>query len=693
MPGLIGLDFETYGAVSLPRHGLARYLADETFRPLIASVAWADGYQVSRVTFDFVDGWDKARRDLIAAIGHDTVVAHNAPFEQWVLYHLGIELPSSRFCDSAVVARAAGAGGRLEAAAPQLLGVDKMVEGKDLMRLFSMPGKYQERNGTPGFDGAVVDDHPVEWADAELGLRIVQRYLQRLTPQEMEYQAITMDMNFTGWPVDLASVEEMHRRYLENQQMALAHFRATCGAADLNLNSLKQLKEWCADRGIKATSFDEKHVASLLKRLHNKLITLDMKDPKWANYVQVQELLRTKQILGGSSLKKLQVILDTVVQDKQNPYGFRLADQYLHCGAGQSLRTTGRSVQMQNLKRLSTVADMAELEDEVSVWDNGRLAENLRQVFTSSDLFGRLIVGDFASVESRGLAWQAGEEWKLQAYRKGEDIYKTLATKFFGVEYERITPEQRQAGKVGELACGYGAAGEAVRAFAANMGVELSEGEATKIVVDWRAANPATLNYWYRLDDMLKSVVQHDRVEYFYLPDDMVLRFNRVRTPDSLLQQDRKVCSIQMSVLDSKSKPVMRRYFLGCHQVGRNIRYYRPSDRKTGDLWKAGYVDPKTKQYRFYELYGGKIAGILTQSLCREIFFGVLKNVHQWVSTLGGQVAVVGQFHDEIVLDWKSGALSLEGATAELRRLMSDSGMFASFPLAAAVKSDYRYIK
>ena len=699
MPGLIGLDFETYGAVNLRQHGLARYIKDATFTPLIASVAWKDGYDYSTKTFDFVDDWNKAKRGLVAAIGGDEVVAHNAPFEQWVLYSLGIDLPSSRFVDSAVVARAAGAGSRLEAAAPQLLGIDKMAAGADLMKIFSMPGKYQTEKRLL-FEDQVIVDHPDEWEkykeycelDALLGLRIVNEYLQRLTPQEMEYQAITMDMNYTGWPVDLHAVEQMHARYLANRELAEAHFRATCDAPDLNLNSLKQLKEWCADRGIKASSFDEKHVASLTKRLHNKLIGMDMTDPKWGGYVQVQELLRTKQILGGSSLKKLQVILDTAVQDKWNHKGHRLADQYLHCGAGQTWRTSGRSVQMQNLKRLSTVADMAELDDEVSVWDNGKLAENLRQVFTASDPGGALIVGDFASVESRGLAWMAGEDWKLDAYRKDQDLYKVLACKFFATDYDHVTAVQRQAGKVGELACGYGAAGEAVRAFADGMGIELTELEAQKIVVDWRAANPMIIKFWYALDDMLKDVVGRGVTSRLSLPDGMELRMNLVPTPASLLKQDRKVTSVQMSITHG-GRPILRRYFLGCHRVGRNIRYYRPSDRKTGDLWKAGFVDPKTKQYRHFELYGGKIAAVLTSSLCREIFFMVLKDVHRWVSTLGGQVAVIGQFHDEIVLDWKPGALPLIEARAVLRQQMMQPGLFHSFPLDASIKSDYRYIK
>src|SRR4029078_1299302 len=111
--------------------------------------------------------------------------------------------------------------------------------------------------------------------------------------------------------------------------------------------------------------------------------------------------------------------------------------------------------------------------------------------------------GDFASVESRGLAWQAGEEWKLHAYFKGHDLDKVQAGRLFGVEPADVTKEQRQIGKVGELACGYGAGPAAVKEFAAKMGVELSEGESTKLVKDGRDANPKIVDYWYDLDKVM----------------------------------------------------------------------------------------------------------------------------------------------------------------------------------------------
>jgi DNA polymerase len=697
MAGLIGLDFETYGSVSLPKHGLARYVADPNFQALIGSVACEDSRGIlQKDTFDFTCNRKVSTTSLREAIGDRLIVAHNAGFEQAVLDWLGLDYPSSRFIDSAVVARAAGAGGGLAAAAPQLLGVDKMASGMDGIKLFSMPGLCQEANEDLAFDPKIVELYPDQWTefieycelDATLSFQLAKHYMVRLTKAETEYMQMTMDMNRAGWTVDIESVEEMHRRYLENQDAALAEFRATCASPDLNLNSLKQMKEWCADRGVKATSFDEKHVAALLGKIEAKLQSAGSLDPdKAAGYAEVMHLLQTKQVLGGSSLKKLQVILDTAADGK-------LMDQYLHCGAGQSLRTTGRSVQMQNLKRLADPADMSTLADPASEWDNTTMAQNLRQVFTSSHKAGRLIVGDFSSVESRGLAWAAGEQWKLDGYHLGYDMYKQGAAMQFGVTYEQVTKEQRQFGKVGELSCGYQAGPDAVKDFAEKMGVILSEAEATKIVWDWRDANPAIVAFWDKLDQMLNEVVDTGRMQALSLADGYNLYLEPVTTPKSLHDQvGVTVSSIEMRVHHPVAGTLLKRYFHGCYRRGRNVAYHKPSDRKTGDLWKNHYVDPKTKQIRFFELYGGKLAGILTQSLCREIFMRAAVVVAQWCEQ-SNQLQLVGQFHDELVVDWVPTAqISPAGAKKTLKILMSDAAPMKSFPLAAEVHSDYRYIK
>ena len=67
------------------------------------------------------------------------------------------------------------------------------------------------------------------------------------------------------------------------------------------------------------------------------------------------------------------------------------------------------------------------------------------------------IVADFSAIEARVLAWEAGEDWRLEAFLEGKDIYCASASQMFHVPVVKhgINGELRQKGKVAELACGY----------------------------------------------------------------------------------------------------------------------------------------------------------------------------------------------------------------------------------------------
>ena len=153
---------------------------------------------------------------------------------------------------------------------------------------------------------------------------------------------------------------------------------------------------------------------------------------------------------------------------------------------------------MQNLPRLAHMRDMEELFTAPDTWTNEELAGNIRQLFTSAHPDGKLIVGDFSSVESRGLAWIAGEQWKLDAYYAGKDLYKVLAASpdMFNKPYDSITKEERQSGKVGELSCGYGAGETAIVRFAEGMGIEMSEESAQRIKTPIRRSPTWATSPW-----------------------------------------------------------------------------------------------------------------------------------------------------------------------------------------------------
>lgn len=678
---IVGLDFETYSAAPLPKVGLKKYVEDPTFTVTLAAVAsWAGTTHA-----EFPD-----KKTLVSMLQGTTVVAHNAGFERAVLLSMGIDIP---VYDSAVVAAVAGADRHLAGAARQLLNMTKLDDDRSLLRLFAMPQPEAE---TLEFDMSLVHDNPDKWTefieycerDAELSRAIFLDWAgdPALHEREMLYASITLAMNEAGWPVDIAAVGEMRDRYNANLDQIQDDF-AKRADKDLNLFSHDQVKQWCADRGVRSSSFDKQNVEKLRKRL----LKQRDKRPLTQGEEEVLFLLETKIELGGSSLKKLETILDTA-------YDGRVYDQYVHAGAPQSLRTSGRSIQMQNLPRLpAKPRPMRELHTPKH-WTNDELGENLRQVFRSSDPHGNLVVADFASIESRALAYLAGEDWKLEAYRRGEDIYKAQAMKIFGlVHVDAVSKEQRTTGKVGELSCGYGAGPVAVKDFAAKMHVDLTEGEAKQLVMDWREANPHTVQFWYKLGDALVEAVSETKTVAVHAAHGIAVKFRPSTTPTSLMDQDPDVQSIRMDVWKD-GHLILSRVFHGCYMRGRNVGYYKPSSLKGGKPWKKRYTDPKTGLPRFYELYGGKLAGILTQSLCREIFFESLLRLDSSLNSFDN-VTMVGQFHDEVVVDWVPAqrhmlnTLGMTDLAHRIEKAMSSSLMHPALPMAVEVKFDYRYTK
>lgn len=171
---------------------------------------------------------------------------------------------------------------------------------------------------------------------------------------------------------------------------------------------------------------------------------------------------------------------------------------------------SGRLVQVQNLPQ-NHIPDLALARDLVKagryddldlLFDStpNVLSELIRTAFVPKPGC-RFIVADFSAIEARVIAWLSGEQWRLDVFEKGGDIYCASASQMFGVPVEKHgqNAHLRQKGKIAELALGYGGSVGALTAMGA-LDMGLTEEELPTLVTQWRAANPHITKLWWDVD-------------------------------------------------------------------------------------------------------------------------------------------------------------------------------------------------
>jgi DNA polymerase len=269
------------------------------------------------------------------------------------------------------------------------------------------------------------------------------------------------------------------------------------------------------------------------------------------------------------------------------------------------------------------------------------------------------VVSDFSAIEARVSAWFAGEEWRLQVFRDGGDIYCASASQMFKVPVVKngINGELRQKGKVAELALGYGGGVNALKAFGADK-MGMSNEEMAQTVDQWRAASPNIVEIWSSLDRAMKRCIVH-----------------RATTVD-------KVAGVRFRW---DSGIVWMRL-----PSGREMAYYHPEygeSRYTPGKMTISYmgVDQKTRKWSRIETWGGRIFENLVQATSRD----ALRDTMMRLDAAGWDIR--GHVHDEVIcsepiggktvdemcaifaqpLDWAPG-LPLTGAGYETPFYMKD---------------------
>lgn len=294
---------------------------------------------------------------------------------------------------------------------------------------------------------------------------------------------------------------------------------------------------------------------------------------------------------------------------------------FMFYGAARSGRFAGRIVQLQNLYR----NDLPDLDNARNLVKAGNLeglellydsvpeilAQLTRTAFIPSP--GNILVdADFAAIEARVIAWLAGEQWRQEAFARGEDIYCASASQMFHVPVVKhgINGELRQKGKIAELALGYGGSVGALTAMGA-LDMGLTEEELQPLVSAWRTANPNIVRLWWDVDKAVKEVIRNEKPQRLG-----PLKFTRAHG------------RLQITL-----------------PSGRCLNYYRPrigSNRFGGESVTYMGID-STHHWAEIESYGPKFVENIVQGIARDVLCFALHNIRQY--------GVVAHIHDEALCD------------------------------------------
>lgn len=499
---ILAIDIETYSDIDLAKCGVYAYTDSPAFGVLLFGYAFDDD-PVNVV--DLASG-EQLPQEVMAALTDKAVTktAFNASFERVCLSRwLKLTLPTEQWYCTATQALLLGLPLSLKGVGAVLgLEAQKLSEGEDLIRYFSVPCKPTKTNG--GRTRNLPSDAPDKWERYRLyNIRDVEveREIRRklhafpIPTTEQDYYVMDQDINDRGVLVDPSLVEhavECDRLY---KQAATERAYALTGLE--NPNSVSQVKDWLAARGVSVDSLDKKTVRELIKETDGETL----------------EMLKLRLLMSKTSVKKYEAIQRSVCSDG------RVHGLFKFYGANRTGRWASRLVQVQNLPQnhlpdLELARELVRTgryEDVELLFDNtpGVLSELIRTAFVPK-AGCRFIVADFSAIEARVLSWLAGEQWRMEVFASHGKIYEASASQMFHVPIEEITKGSplRQKGKISELALGYGGGVGALKAMGAlDMGVP--EDELPGLVNSWRGASPRIVQFWWDLDAAALKVVRH----------------------------------------------------------------------------------------------------------------------------------------------------------------------------------------
>jgi len=254
---------------------------------------------------------------------------------------------------------------------------------------------------------------------------------------------------------------------------------------------------------------------------------------------------------------------------------------------------------------------------------------------------GELVIAcDSSQIEARTVAWVAGQEDLLEAFREKRDVYSEFASEVYGRKITKADKVERFVGKTCVLGLGYGMGAEKFRRTLeigqAGISVKIDINEAERIVRLYRQKNWKIVQFWQKCGNALKDILYggenelHPQVRYdkkgIRLPNGFYIQYPALR----------ETASGFMYISDARTyqKAIKDRVLTGSP----------PED------------------IAWTKVYGGKVTENIVQALAAIV-------IREQMAAIGQHHHVAFQVHDEIIIT--SPADTADAAEQKLVAVMS----------------------
>jgi DNA polymerase len=457
----------------------------------------------------------------------EQIRAHNAGFDRLITefvlchdYKVPTPLLTQWYC-TAAQARANCAPGSLEDVGRfASSSMRKDHRGNQLIRLLCIP----RADGTFNTDPTLMAEMGNYALQDVRTMRAISQAMRQLSPDELLDYHVNERINDRGVLLDKPLCEAAVR-YASEELQEIEQIVAEVTENEITSVRSPKMREWVLARvGDEAKKLmevykdgDKKY--SIDKSVRANLLILAEENPDQIP-PEVADVIQCADDLWASSVAKFKRLKD-LADEEDN----RVRGAFVFAGGSATGRASSYGAQVHNFTRKCAkdpdAVRQAMVRSHAIVPTFGRrvtdvLKGMLRPALVPS-VGKTLVVADWSGIEARVNPWLSNSDAgisKLSLFARGEDVYKVNAAATFHVAVDDVTSDQRQIGKVQELACGFAGGVGAFAAMGRAYGILLPEPQAKRMVAGWRMANPWATPYWQDLEEAYTRAMRNKGFEF-----------------------------------------------------------------------------------------------------------------------------------------------------------------------------------